>query len=134
MNHLIAHEPSSHLEDLIMKRILKEEKKRATRGVSIFSVFSAISIWGSFSLGEYLWSTIHTSGFLQFASLIFSDWSLVLSHGNNFLLSLAESFPVIELSIFLAAMVAAIWSISYLLADFKIIRMNRSLSSSLIAA
>ncbi len=117
-----------------MKRIMLEEKKRAVRGISVFSVFSVFSLWGSFSLGQYLWSAFYTSGFVQFASLAFSDWSVVLSHGNNFLLSLAESFPVIELSIFLAAMVAAIWSISYFIADFKIIRSHRSLSGSLLAA
>ena len=126
MKQLITHNPNPELKDLIMKRILMEERKRATRGVSIFSVFSVVSIWGSFSLGEYLWGAAHASGFLQFISLVFSDWSLILSHGNAFLLSLAESFPVIELSIFLAAITAAVWSVSYFLADFKIIRNNKN--------
>ena len=134
MNHLIAHEPSQNLEDLIMKKIMEEERKRAVRGISIFSLFSVASLWGSISLGEYLWSAFYTSGFFQFASLVFSDWSLVLSHGNNFMLSLAESFPVIELSIFLAAVVAAIWSISYFVADFKIIRTRRPVLGALLVA
>ncbi|MEI7777035.1 MAG: hypothetical protein WCI52_00265 [bacterium] len=134
MNHLIAHEPSQDLEDLIMKRIIEEERKRAVRGVSIFSVFSIASLWGSISLGGYLWSNFYASGFFQFASLVFSDWSVVLSHGSNFMLSLAESFPVIELSIFLAAVVASFWSVSYFMADFKIIRTRRPISGALLVA
>jgi hypothetical protein len=44
--------------------------------------------------GRLLWLQIRQSEFLQFLSLIRTDFSLIKNDGNNFILALAESFPV----------------------------------------
>ncbi len=69
------------------------------------------------SLSIFIASGIHTAGviassnFGSYISIIFSDGSTAVTLWKQILLSLAESFPFIEVSLFLGSIVAVLWSI-----------------------
>jgi len=56
-----------------------------------------------------------TTGFTSFFSLIFSDWSLFVSHLKEFSLSLLETLPVVSLVAFLVVFAGLGWALAAIL-------------------
>ena len=76
--------------------------------------------WGTVALASfagfvpgilYAIRGFNSSGFVQYASLMFTDSSVVLSHWQAFGLSLSESFPVMQSAIALGTCVMFLWAV-----------------------
>lgn len=115
-----AAEPSSELFGKVMKRIHKEERFLAMRkrlaaatvmmlgsGIMLFPLFGAVRT----SLAE--------SGFMEFLSLIFSDFKLVLSFWQSFSWALLESFPATSFVGFLTVLLVFLGALKYVAQDLK---------------
>ncbi len=94
-------EPQPELAGLIMTRIYREEKKLALKRVGAFSAVSVAGVLALIPTWNLFAVALSTSGFLNFSSLLFSDWSSVSAHVGDFIFSLAESLPIVELSLLL---------------------------------
>lgn len=117
-----SYEPNPKLLSAIIVRIHEEERKRAVRRISVCSVISVGSLAGLIPMWEYLYKALEVSGFIQYVALMFSDWSLVLGHLGNYLSSLGESLPVVELTLFLLLAVLLLGSFSYILNGLRSMR------------
>ncbi len=93
--------PPAGLADRIMKAMLEEEKKRAQQlrlfslvglSVSVILFLVGIGIWGQ---------TLVQSEFWQVATLIISDFGVVLRFWDSLLLALLETFPALSFTLFL---------------------------------
>lgn len=108
-------EPPQGLLNKILKRI-KREKQLAgiKRRIAIFSfgvLGSAIAFVPVFAAVQ---AGMAHSGFVDFSSLIFSDFSTVIKLWNQFALSLLESLPVMSMAILLAVIFIFLASLKYL--------------------
>ncbi|PIP26617.1 MAG: hypothetical protein CO140_03985 [Candidatus Moranbacteria bacterium CG_4_9_14_3_um_filter_40_7] len=89
-------EPTAGLEVLIAQKI-GFQKERALKRKLIFSYAglagSGLAAFGAvFSFG----GTILQSEFWNLATLLFSDWLVVMGNWQDFLYSLLETFPVVS--------------------------------------
>jgi len=119
--NLKSPEPPENLFNKVMSRI-RQEKNLLTvkRRMAVFSaglISSAVAIIASFRVVE---SEMIKSGFIQFASLIFSDMGTVLSNWQNFVLALLESLPVVSIAVFLLTIFAFLQSLKFLARDSKV--------------
>ena len=74
-----------------------------------------------------LLSSLTTSGFWKFVSLIFSDGGTVMTYWQQFSLSLLESFSMPELVVSLACVFAVLLSLRFLLKNKKAFSNNLQL-------
>lgn len=114
-------EPPPGLLELIMLRI-GEERRRAARirimclgAVSLIALFSLVPAWQGF------YAELAQSGFTQFMSLLFSDAGVVASYWQEFVMSLAESFPMFGLFAVLASVFALLLPLRFLARDMSAI-------------
>jgi len=119
--NLKSPKPPENLFNKVMSRI-RQEKNLLTvkRRMAVFSaglISSAVAIIASFRVVE---SEMIKSGFIQFASLIFSDMGTVLSNWQNFVLALLESLPVVSIAVFLLTIFAFLQSLKFLARDSKV--------------
>lgn len=120
--HQRSPEPPKGLFNKIMARI-QEERRLLTikRRITIFSlgvVGSAVALIPTFKMVQ---TGLYESGFLYFFSLIFSDFGTVVSYWQNFIMSLLETLPVINLVILLIIIFIFMESLKFLVKDVKII-------------
>jgi len=105
-----------------MDRIHREKQLLTVRRrIFIFSFIFIVSIIAIIPVFHGLEKAISDSGFLQFLSLIFSDFKIVMTYWQSFALSLLESLPVLNLALFLVVVLAFLESIKFLVKDIKII-------------
>jgi hypothetical protein len=113
--------PPFGLLDKILKRIHKEERLLVLRRVIIFSIILLASAVGFFPAFNMLAADLNQSGFLRFLSLTFSDFPIVTTYWQSFVMILLESLPALSLALFLAILLAFLQSIKSLTRDVKII-------------
>jgi len=117
--------PSDELFEKIILRIGKEERMTVAKKRIIF--FSFLLIVSSFGL-VYSFIAVQealvNSGFFQFFSLIFSDFSIVATYWQNFLLTLLESLPVIAVVISLVMLSLVLGFSTFLMKDIQFINSN----------
>jgi len=116
----IVPEPPKELYGKIMKRIRKEErfllmKKRLAAAflVMLGSGAMLIPAFGAVRTG------MAESGFMEFLSLIFSDFKLVLAFWQSFSWALLESFPATSFAGFLAVILVFLGALKYITQDLK---------------
>ena len=113
-------EPPNGLYEKIINRIHKERRLLTIRKrIFIFSVGllgSLTAFWPAYRAVkiEFL-----QSGFFQFASLVFSDFSIIAAHWQNFTLVLLEVLPIMSLIIFLAVLFTLFESAKYLTKNIR---------------
>ncbi|MDP2736898.1 MAG: hypothetical protein Q8O59_03950 [bacterium] len=121
-------QPRADLYDRVINRISREEKLMILKKKLILESFGlVISFFVFIPLTLKLLSDIAKSGLTQFLSLLFTDFSIVMSDIGNYVLSLLESTPALSLSLVLAALLATIFSLAKLTdsySDFKKIIIN----------
>jgi hypothetical protein len=107
-------EPQGLYEKVIL-RIEAEKQRQIARkqlGVVLMVFLSlsvaAIPVWNAF------WASIGQSGFGQYLSLIFSDSRVVISHWQDFGLSLLESLPVVNVAGFLAILLTFLLTLKFM--------------------
>jgi ABC-type phosphate/phosphonate transport system permease subunit len=115
-------DPSPELFAKIMKRIRREERFLVLRHAVIFSATLLVSGAAFVPVFKMLSSDFAQSGFFNFFSLVFSDFSVVISYWQNFALILLETLPVISLALFLAVLITFLQSLKSLTKDIKIIK------------
>lgn len=120
-------EPPNGLLEKILKRIHKEERLLVLRRTIIFSVLFVGSLAGFIPSLKMLLADFDQSGFLNFFSLIFSDFPTVATYWKSFAMILLESLPTVSLALFLAIMLTFLQSIKSLTKNIKIIRNSVSL-------
>lgn len=80
-----------------MEQIRLERQLQALRRKLVLYAAGLVSSLASFVVViQDFYLQAHQSGFLDFSSLILSDFHLVLGHFYDYLLSLAESLPTVS--------------------------------------
>jgi hypothetical protein len=113
------------LPEGILNRIMarfKAEQRLLTvkRRLVIFSIGfigSAVAFVPVFKMVQL---EISSSGFLQFFSLLFSDFGTVASYWQNFAMSLLETLPAFSLAVFLTVIFVLLESSKFLARDIKL--------------
>lgn len=106
----------------VMSRIESEkELMQLRKKIFLFSAFSAASLplmifsWINFQAGA------SQSGLFQLASLAFTDFSTIVSHYQDFMLSIAEALPILAMVGFLAGTLVFVESLLALARDVKFV-------------
>jgi hypothetical protein len=106
--------PSGLLEK-VLKRIHREERLLIFRRIILLSVIFTMSLVGLFPAFNMLLSDFQQSGFLQFSSLAFSDFSIVTTYWKSFVMTLLQTLPAISLALFLTVLLTFLQSIKSLI-------------------
>ncbi|MCL5435465.1 MAG: hypothetical protein M1275_00025 [Patescibacteria group bacterium] len=92
-------QPSSQLFEMVMARLDRERSLSALRRrLVIANIFLAVCFVGAIPLFRAAVLEFSRSGFMQYLSLLFSDFKAVSVYWQDLALSLAESLPVISLA------------------------------------
>jgi hypothetical protein len=103
--------PSQNLEIKIINKINILERRRLFIKQLVYLVIAAPSLTGSIYLGKYSARLFAESGVYEYLSLIISNIS-VLAYWKDLSLSIVESIPFFELSIFFGFCALCLWSLS----------------------
>lgn len=122
-------EPPSGLFEKIIKHIHKEERLLVLRRTIIFSITLIGSLIGFVPSLRMLLADFNQSGFLNFFSLIFSDFSSVATYWHSFSLILLETLPAVSIVVFLAVLLTILQSVKVLTKDIKIIKGHNLLAN-----
>lgn len=99
-----------NLEQRVITELRGRERKKERNRAMSFVVLSLASLSAFVPAFENLRSAAVESGFANYASLVFSDWSAVLSMWKLFALTLAETAPVFALALSVTALLVFVWS------------------------
>jgi hypothetical protein len=112
-------EPEGSLEKRIIDSIKERENNLMKMKTWSFGMGSLISFVLVFYSGFFLYNSFTQSGFYHYFSLIFSGDTVVLSYWKELLLSLAESVPILSISMLLITLTALVWSGANTITNFK---------------
>lgn len=101
----------------IMSRIQKEERRRTRARLLFFGTLFFVSLFALIPALNELYVEFSQTGFSQFVSLIFSDAGTLAMYWQDFIFSLAESFPVIGTSMVLGSLFALLLSLRFVVRD-----------------
>ena len=115
-------EPPADLFDKVISRIKIEQRLLAIkRRLALFSVVLIGSLMAFIPSLQMARASFIESGFLNFAWLMFSDLKIVAVYWQEFVLSLAEALPALNLAILFAVIFTFLISLKYLTKNFKFI-------------
>jgi hypothetical protein len=121
-------EPPEGLHGRILRRVERARRRALVVKTTIFGLIFA----GSASLVVVgylnLMSAFAQSGFLNFASLFFSDFSVAMANFQDFMFSTLESFPVFSAAFLLGGVIAVIWSAAHFINDVREVRAHGNLA------
>src|ERR1700722_20075311 len=121
-------EPPAGLQGKVMRRIERYERRvliAKTVGFgTLFAASAGLVVVGYFNL----MSAFAQSGFLNFASLFFSDFGAATANFQDFVFSTLESFPVFSVAFLLGGVIAVIWSAVHFINDVAQVRAHRDLA------
>jgi hypothetical protein len=115
----INSEPSPELFIKIMKRIRREERFLAFKKIGALSTILALSLIAFIPAIKMLAQELESSGFIQFASLLFSDFEIVKSYWQSFSLTLLETLPALSLILCLVILLTFLQSVKALSKNIK---------------
>ena len=119
-SYLPLPEPPDDLLAKIKSRLLKEQRLRLQRKLVIFTITMTVSAIALIPAFKFVQQELVASGFIQFLSLAFSDFTIVSIYWKNFLMSLLESMPAISLSLFLTVILLFLGSLKLWLKNFRL--------------
>ena len=109
----------------IMARLRAEQRlltiKRRMAIFSIGLIGSGVAFIPVFKMAQV---EISNSGFLQFFSLLFSDFGTVAAYWQSFVLSLLETFPAVSAAALLSVILVFLGSLKFLVRNIKPILIN----------
>lgn len=132
-SHLAPVEPPAGLLAGILAKVEREQQKAFVRRkrhfffTSLTLLVSAISLVQIFQMVQAGFSE---SGFFNFFSLLFSDFSVVVSYWDNFIISLLETLPVIKLTLLFAVILIFLEMLKLFAKDFKFISQSKQLTNN----
>ena len=122
-------EPPKGLLEEIFKRIHKEELFLVLRRTVIFSITLVASLVGFIPSLKVLIYDFSQTGFINFFSLVFSDFSSVITYWQSFSIILLETLPILSLALFLAVVLTMLQSIKSLTRNVKIIKTHHLMAN-----
>ena len=122
-------EPPAGLLGKIIDRIRREERFLVFRKTVIFSVMVFASLAAFVPALSALLSDFYKSGFINFFSLIFSDFSSVSAYWQSFAMILLETLPAASIALFLAVLLVFLGSVRSLTKNIRIIRGNNLITN-----
>jgi len=114
-------EPSPELFLKVMKRIRREERILAIKKIAVLSVVLVASGIALVPAVKMLVQEIQNSGFIQFASLAFSDFETVKAYWQSFALAILQTIPALSLALCLAVLFTFLQSMKGLSKNIKTI-------------
>jgi hypothetical protein len=99
--------PDSLLSGIITS-IRRAERRRAAERLILFFPLSIGSLIALYFTFRSTWAASAESGFFSYLSLLFSDFQVVITHWQNYSLSLLETLPAISISLSLASILLLI--------------------------
>lgn len=120
--HLTSPEPPAGLLDRIMARIHEEEQLMSVKKrLFLFSITVLVSAIAFIPAISNFQQEFAQSGFLQFVSLLFSDFGLVIADWQNFGLAILESLPAMSITAFLFTALVFLWSLKHFASAIKVV-------------
>jgi hypothetical protein len=124
--HMDRHRPPAELLGIIMTRIGEERRRRkVVIRSACFGILSVAAVAALVPAWQEFYTEIGQTGFLKFASLLFSDVGAAVVYWKDFAVALAESFPVVGVAAVLASVFVLLFSLRFIVQDINII-MRRS--------
>lgn len=126
-------EPPAELHGKIMRRVARIKRRTLfikTIGFGMLFVGSAALVAAGYL---NLMSAFAQSGFLDFISLLFTDFGAATANFQDFVFSTLESFPVFSASFLVGGMIAVIWSAAHFIDDISEMRAVRNMGSENLA-
>ena len=108
----------SHFTARLNERIAVYEKRRFIVRMTSYVTLSIASVSALVASCVYVWNAIMTSGFGQYASLVFTDGS-ALAFSKELGLTLVESLPVFGVILVLVTVLSSLWALSKLVRQSK---------------
>lgn len=112
-------EPSENLKVSIIKEIKKREIIRAVYKIAFSSAVSLTSVSVAIIFVVNVVKDFYQSGLYEYISLMFSDGTSLISYWQTYLISVAESLPIIQITVVLASILSFIWSLNIVLPALK---------------
>jgi uncharacterized membrane protein len=84
------------LSQRVIFAVQRRENRVAKIKISIFGLASAVSIVLLYFAAKTVIGEFYSSGTSQMLSLLFSDFQSVVANLGNYLMSIAESFPILS--------------------------------------
>lgn len=106
--------PPTELLNKVFSRIKHEQKIARIKKIALFSIGTLSSISVSIPMIISTVAEIQRSGFVYIFSLIFSDFQVVISIWDGFLLSVLETLPMVHFAILFMSIYVFLGSIKYL--------------------
>ena len=126
--HLNQIEPPVGLFLRLLNRLGKEKQLRAIRRQLMILTPVLIGAFAALALTfQSVQASFYETGFYQFISLLFSDFSIVVVYWQNFALSLLETLPVTGLIVFLTTLLVFLSALRLFARDIKIIFASKQL-------
>ena len=93
-----------------MRRVVAAKRRTLALKALGFGALSVASL--SLLVAAYfnLMAALVQSGFLNFASLFFSDFGMATANFQDFAFSILESLPVFSITLLVGGLIAVVWS------------------------
>lgn len=111
--------PPSKLREAILGSIRSEERRKARIYITVSSATLLVSVIGFIFSVRYLFQIFQTSEFYTYFSLVFSDPDIVLGYWQDIALSLAESLPILALTMLLIAIWISLASVRIMVRNMR---------------
>ena len=119
--HNLAYvEPPHGLAESVIVRIMRERRRWARTRVFFLAASACISCAAFIPALEEASREFSQSGFYQYFSLAFSDGSVLFASWKEFSLLLAESLPLMGITLVLAALFVLLASIRLMARDVRV--------------
>ena len=117
-------EPPEELCARVVSRVHLLERRREKRRAGTFWLVALSTFAGALVACKNIFDAAAQSGFAKYASLAFSDWSVVANMWKTFALSLAETAPLFSIAVFAAVLFVFVWSVGQALRYGKAARLS----------
>ncbi len=108
------------LRSSVLLGIAREERIRARNYLIFLGVIILFSTTTIFLFVRYMIFDFSQSGFYEYFSLIFSDTDVVAAYWKEFSMSLISSIPFAEITIWMSALLAFLYSLRAFVGRIKI--------------
>ena len=116
------------LPSKIILRIGQIQTKRDKTRIIISRTVGGLSFIALFPVFINIINQLHSSGFWNYFSLIFTDTSIVATYWREFSLSLVDSLPIFQLSLILLLILSLSISLRSALKNFKKVGLSANLA------
>ncbi|MES2314350.1 MAG: hypothetical protein V4524_00210 [Patescibacteria group bacterium] len=109
--HMTTNEPHKGVAVVVVTRIQRSQLMQTRTRAGAHSFFVLATLIGLAPAGQQLFASATSSGFIQFASLGWSDGVSVLGSWKAFIFTMIESAPILEMSIVLGLVLTCTYSL-----------------------